>query len=51
MNLFDMYKDAQLDDLELGMRIACCFIAENETDPDNFIRILKFKHQYHKGGI
>lgn len=32
------------DDYELGMRAAIALYVENETNEDNFVRILKFKH-------
>ena len=45
MTIFDLRHDVDRDVWELGIRVASAFYAENETDPENFIRILTLRHR------
>lgn len=44
--IFDLRHDIDRDDWELGIRVACAFFVENVTEPDNFVKILKLKHDF-----
>lgn len=46
MNVFEMHPEIVVDALELGMRVAVALFVENETNEENFIRILNFKHGF-----
>lgn len=46
IHFYDLRHGADQDDWELGLRVASALYAENVTEPDNFIKILKFRHRW-----